>query len=114
MLVLSWVGSYWQEPNVASTASEATRPFGPSVETSPSRGFYRVAVAAIVGAVVWQPVDTIVNRGQETSVPTIAPIAGAKGWVASQTQVPDFKPRYSGYAADLRQSFENGDRKVGL
>jgi EpsI family protein len=116
MLLLFWIGSFWQQDMPASapaqpaTASSST---GAASGTAP-RVLFVAAVAAIIAAGLWVPLEARIDRATDRITPSIPVIAGANGWNATQVPYPDWKPRYRGYAAELRQAFSKDGRDVGL
>ena len=114
MLLLFWVGSFWQERDAPAAAPAGQAPRIPAMASIPHGKLYAAAATAIVAALIWQPVDAFATHGIATAVPAIPRLDGAGGWTRSPEIIADWKPRYSGYAADSQQTFVKGDRRVGL
>jgi len=113
MLVLFWVGSFWQESDRVPADQVRPKAIEASIDARASFHFYAAAIATIVAALVWQPLDSFATRSVATAPPTLPAIDGAHGWMPSAL-MSDWKPRYAGYRTDVQQAFENGGRKVGL
>ena len=116
MLLLFWVGSFWQEPDplVATPRSDADLRSHVPRGASPSRPLFMAAIAAIAVAALWPPVERAIAQPASTTVPVLAPIAGANGWIASPGAHPLWKPHYAGYASDLSSMYEKDGAPVGL
>ena len=112
MLLLFWIGSFWQQdmpaPTTTGGSAAATAP------ATPARTLLVAAIAAIVGAGVWVPIEAKINRAAELSTPSLPAIAGANGWQAAPAAFSDWKPRYRGYAAELSQVFSKDGRDVAV
>jgi exosortase A len=113
MLILFWIGSFWEERPLPSDAHAAAPP-GVAVSPVSHNVLFGAAFASILAAGVWWLVDADIDRPVATVVPVIPAIAGADGWVAEPGPVTDFKPHYLGAAAVRQQSFRKGERDVGL
>jgi exosortase A len=113
MLLLFWIGSFWQEPGAESTVSAVTSTLRAPTAAS-WRPLFSAAVASIIAAIVWLPVDAVVQRGVSTAALALAPIEPVRGWATAKMPILDWKPRYAGYATDLQQTFESEGRRVGL
>ena len=113
MLILFWAGSFWQESESMPSKQAQPHAFKASIDAGSPFQSYGAAMATIMAALIWQPVDAFADRGVATAFPTLSAIAGAHGWIPS-APVSDWKPLYGGYRADVQQSFEKEGRKVGL
>jgi EpsI family protein len=115
MLLLFWVGSFWQEADVARSKDDVVMPANVVAVASPSgRAFLFAALAAIGVASIWPPLDAAVSQRVAKGDPVLSTIPAANNWIASDERVADWTPRYSGYATDLAQTYVNGDRRVAL
>ncbi|TMH32320.1 MAG: exosortase A, partial [Betaproteobacteria bacterium] len=113
MLILFWVGSFWQES--APPARAAGSGHTPQIAASASGGvLFAAAIAAIAAAAAWLPVERAVARPANTDPPVLRAIDGAGGWTASNAFITDWKPRYAGYASEINQTFEKDHYAVGL
>ncbi|HEX6794068.1 MAG TPA: exosortase A [Casimicrobiaceae bacterium] len=115
MLLLFWIGSFWQEPAPASAL-----PFGWRIPTRTSdaramRPQIAAACVALALAAIWLPIEAVVGREVQGN-PVVPPIAASAGW----TNVPivddtkEWTPRYTGFATTLRQRFAKDGREVGI
>jgi exosortase A len=113
MLLLFWVGSFWHEAPlpVEAQSTRATRP--PSMGSPQRSQLYLAAVAAILAAGIWKPLEAAVDRANN-SIPVLAPISAREGWVPAQGSVAGFKPHYLGAASELQQVFRKDGHEVGL
>jgi exosortase A len=115
MLLLFWVGSLWQEADVAASKDNVVLSGNVVAVASPSgRAFLFAALAAIGAASIWQPLDAAVSQRVAKGNPVLSAIPPANNWIASDERVADWTPRYSGYATDLAQTYANGNRRVAL
>jgi exosortase A len=116
MLLLFWVGSYWQESPLPSDAPAAPSA-GPTarVASDPRHGMlFLAAIAAFAVAAIWRPIEAAIERPVNEGVPILASFAGANGWAPSEAPIADWTPHYLGYAADLKQTFRKEGRDVGI
>ena len=114
MLAMFWIGSFWQEDTqLPKNRVAPCDPAAKSVARAP-RTLVVAAMAAIVIAGVWIPVDAISARNRELAVPTLAAMAGAGGWTPAPQQIAEWRPSYGGYAVELRQAYRQGEQDVGL
>ncbi|MGH8799737.1 MAG: exosortase C-terminal domain/associated protein EpsI, partial [Casimicrobiaceae bacterium] len=117
MLLLFWVGSFWQEDDVSPAAAPDAAAPSPAVErrpAAPPRVLLAAAMATIIAAGLWLPLQASVDRAVRSGQPLIPAVAGADGWVAAPVRIANWKPFYRGYAAELQQSFSKDNRDVGL
>jgi EpsI family protein len=85
----------------------------PVLAASP-RLLFAAAIATIVAAGVWLPLEARIDRSEQPSKPSIPAVAGTNGWSDSPVAFTDWKPRYRGYAAELWQTLAKDGREVGL
>jgi len=112
MLLLFWIGSFWQED-----AAPAPAPLPAATATAPAappRLLFAAAVAAIVTAGAWLPIEARIDRSEQPSKPALPAIGAANGWSVSAVALTDWKPRYRGYAAELQQTLTKDGHEVGL
>jgi len=115
MMLLFWVGSFWQEPDVARARDPVVLPGGTVTAAPPSgRAVFLAALAAIGAASIWPPFDAAVSQRVANGAPVLSQISGAKSWIASHERIADWSPRYSGSVTQVAQTFANGDRHVAL
>lgn len=115
MLLLFWVGSFWQE-SAPATPAVPVSPAPPAFDGSAAardRTIYAAAIAAVAVAAVWQPIETGLRRSAIVSTPTLPAISGTAAWQPS-APFTTWKPHYKGFVAEQSQSFRAGDREVGL
>jgi exosortase A len=113
MLLLFWIGSFWQEDASPAPAAPPRRTTAPAPAASP-RALFAAAVAAIVAAAIWLPLEAKIDRADQPSRPSIPAVAAANGWSASPSVFTDWKPRYRGYATELQQTLTKDGHQVGL
>lgn len=110
MLLLFWIGSFWQEdpaPPVAPPARESAPGAAPGT-------LFAAAIAAIVAAGIWVPLEASVDRSAAGGALTFPAVADANGWAPAALGLADWKPRYEGYAAETQRTFNKDGRNVGL
>ena len=113
MLLLFWIGSFWQEPAPASALPFGWRIPAGTRGARAMRPQIAAACVALALAVVWLPIEAFVGRGAQGQ-PVVPPIAASAGW----TNVPivddaqQWTPRYTGFATTLRQRFVKNGREV--
>ena len=113
MLLLFWVGSFWQEDEPAVQGRAAGMP----TTTAPARPASRLflaALGAVVVAAISQPLAGAIQRSSGSGAPSLPAIDAAGGWSPTSETLTDWKPRFSGQAAALAQSFAKGDRRAGI
>jgi len=113
MLLLFWIGSFWQEDAPAAPQESPQRANSPAPAAT-TRMLFAAAVAAIAAAGVWVPLEAKVDRPADPGKPALPAIASTSGWDAAPDALADWKPRYRGYAAELRQAFSKEGREVGV
>jgi len=112
MLLLFWVGSFWQEARVANErALEWPSARAGIVLVAP---LSIAAVLAVAAAVVWRPVDAIVGQSPAPGRPILTRIEGGGRWSPAPADGVGWAPYYEGYSADMRETFSDGDSKVGV
>ena len=118
MLLLFWIGGRWREDEVVI---QTARPpsggnsGGQALAIGQPRGKIWVsAVAALVLAAIWQPLQAKLDVSGNALPVRIAAIVGTKGWVAVPEEVSDWRPDISGARAEYRQTFAKAGRRVGL
>jgi exosortase A len=114
MLLLFWVGSFWQEADATQAENDIDLPPSAMVETASVRSFLFAALAAVVVATIWQPIEAKVRERGASGDPQFPTILGAKNWTASREPVGNWKPHYTGYATEFAQTYSDGNRSVGL
>jgi exosortase A len=110
MLLLFWIGSFWQE----DPAPAAAPPMGGAAPGATPRALFAAAIAAIVAAGIWVPLEASIDRPAASGALSFPAVADANGWASAAAGVADWKPRYEGYAAESRQAFNKDGRDVGL
>ena len=113
MLLLFWIGSFWQE-DAAPVPTPPPRSAMAPAPAAPSRALFAAAVAAIVAAGIWVPLEARVDRSDQPAKPSIPAVSAANGWNDSPVAFTDWKPRYRGYSAELQQTLIKDGHEVGL
>lgn len=115
MLLLFWIGSFWQEAPQALplAAQEPARSAGSGARASRVR-LFMAATACVVAAGLWVPIDAGLQRQVPSSAPNVAAVLPAGGWTPSTAPATPWKPHYRGQAWDLQQEFERDGRIAGL
>ena len=115
MLLLFWVGSFWQEPPAPTHVQQRmTTDAGTLGMPERQTHLFVAAAAVILAAGIWKPIEAAVDRPANPSVPVLAAIIGQGGWVPSPGTTANFKPHYLGAASELQQIFRKDGRDVGL
>ena len=114
MLLLFWVGSFWQEEDAVSRATSPGSLKGAGTAGTGARALFAAAVAATAIAAIWPPINAVVARPVTAAAPTLNALAGAGGWVPVPAASAPWKPHYSGYASYISQTFRKDDRTVEL
>ena len=110
MLLLFWIGSFWQEDPAPATPP----PTAGAASGGAPRALFSAAIAAVVAAGIWVPLEASVDRPAAGGALTFPAVADANGWVPAGAGVADWKPHYDGYAAESRQAFNKDGRDVGM
>ncbi len=120
MLLLFWIGSFWSEDLDASASSKppverlGDNAASGAPETASAGKLFAAAMACLLAAGVWVPLETFVTRDRGQGATAMAPLQAVNGWEPLSTPFTSWKPHYSGYSWDMRQTFRNGDREVGI
>jgi exosortase A len=114
MLLLFWVGSFWQQESTARPSIAAPLADQVGVRSSNSRGLFVTAIIAIAVAAIWLPIEAGVARSTSAEIPVLRAMNGGNGWTPSSAAIANWKPHYSGFSAELSQTFQKEDRVVGL
>ncbi len=117
MVLLFWVGSFWQEdPAPTRSAAVSSTWLSSSIASDPAPGrmLFAAALAAILTAGLWLPIAATIDRRDSTTTPIVPAIVGENGWTPSGIAFADWKPRYKGFASELQQTFRRDGRDVGL
>jgi exosortase A len=114
MLLLFWIGSFWQERDAPTRGDPTSRPEVVTGARAPARPLFAAALAAIVATLVWLPLDAVVHRSIQDGVPVLPAVAAANGWHTSGERITDWKPRYAGYATEFAQTYSSANQDVGL
>lgn len=111
MILLFWIGSFWQE---------AERP-GPTAGHAPVakpialRPLLPAAVAALVIAAVWPAYAAYLDREQGAISPiALAAPQASGGWQLEPADMTDWRPQFKGTDASVFQVYRKGDRTVAL
>ena len=116
MVLLFWVGSFWQqEAAPAPPANESRmRILGAGAGSVPGRPFFAAAAVAVLVAGLWLPIEARVNQKGGAGAPVIAAVAGEGAWVPSTEVLAGWKPHYRGFSSELQQTFRKDGGVVGL
>jgi exosortase A len=114
MLILFWVGSFWQETEPAASPAGSERAQAVAVAGSDDTRLFVAAIVAIAVAGLWLPIEGVIARSENVDLPMLHAIEGEHGWMPSNAVVADWKPRYTGYASAMGQTFEKDHHAVGL
>src|SRR5438105_2613835 len=96
MLLLFWVGSFWQESESAPHAPALTPLKSDGTPGTDSRSLFVAAIGAIAIAGIWPPIEGVVARPVTTEVPALRALAGVGGWMPLPETSAPWKPHYSG------------------
>jgi exosortase A len=111
MLLLFWIGSFWQEPERAPPVADAARLAKPFH----LRPLLPAAVAALVVAALWPAYAAYLDRQQGAIDPiALAAPQEAGAWHRDSAEMTDWRPRYKGTDASIFQVYRKGDRTVAL
>ena len=116
MLALFWVGSRWQEADapLMSSAERATLARLPGGARTGAKQLFAAAVAVIILAGIWPPIDGVLAEGTSAAAPTLGAIEAGNGWAPGTGVVAGWRPHYAGYAAEATQAFQKDGRTVEL
>ena len=114
MLLLFWVGSFWQQDDPLPRGPSPIRLDGGGTLGTAARGLFAAAVAAAAIAAIWPPIEVVVARPVSATAPALNALAGAGGWMPVPASSATWRPHYSGYASDLGQTFRKDNRTVEL
>src|SRR5262249_7537020 len=117
MLLLFWIGSFWQEAEPQSAADAQTSRIVAAAHDSPPRPFqslFPAAIAAVAAASVWLPTEAAIKATIRVEDPVLPIVASEQGWNASATPFSTWKPQYLGFASERAQTFHKDGLEVGL
>jgi EpsI family protein len=117
MVLLFWVGSFWQQsPAPVSAADEAAarRVVADTGTKAGARALFAAAIACITAAALWLPVEARIDQATVAAPPTVPIVSGAAGWTPTVEAPAQWKPRYRGFGAESMQGFRSDGREVGL
>lgn len=110
MMLLFWVGSFWQES--APEAVVATVPLPRAV--APSGSLLIAAACVLAISLAWKPILAAIEGQGTKSVPQLAQLAALHGWSAIGPGSGGLKPHFLNPRAELQQEFEEGGRRVAV
>jgi exosortase A len=112
MLLLFWVGSFWREGEPRPATAPPLPPVGGPGWAAASLPVAVVAVVATAG--VWRVADAAIESRVLASAPVLAAIPSSGGWTASAEPASRWTPGFTAPGAELRQSFVQDGRAVGV
>jgi exosortase A len=115
MLLLFWVGSFWQESaDRFGGDPSAQRPAVPAVSGRQRPSPVPAAIVAAVLAGLWWPIEAAITSPVKGEISALPVVAGATGWVASDPAPSNWKPHYGGFDSERAQAFRKDVHEVGL
>ena len=117
MVLLFWVGSFWQQEDVPAPSANVPGVPVPGSSAEPAaagKPLFAAALAAILVAGLWLPIEARIDRESSAGAPVIAAVAGEGDWAPSTDVLADWKPRYRGFSSELQQTFRKDGGVVGL
>jgi exosortase A len=114
MLLLFWVGSFWQEEAAPLPESRPAPSTAESPRPGSQRSLFTVAILAVMAAGIWLPLEAAIDHPGASGAPVIPPIASSNGWAAVPAGLTDWQPHYGGYVAESRQTFRKDGSDIGL
>lgn len=114
MLLMFWIGSWYREDEPGTGTRPAPADPAPSVSTGNAAPVLGAALAAVVIASIWPPLNSALEPDAPGLAPVLSPLAGASGWKETSNHFTDWKPSYLRPRAELSQVFEKGSVPVGL
>ena len=115
MLLLFWIGSFWQESESAHVSELGQTQVWTSGATGGAhRPLLVGAIAAIIAAGIWQPIEAAMERPARGNAPILKNVVASNGWTLSSLPLSNWKPHYVGYASELQQSFSKNGHEAGL
>ena len=105
------IGARWSEPDLADRPAPATGDETPS----PARPPWRVVAAAALIVMLPHMAAQAIARMDSPGEPGITSMAPAGGWRPVEGRIADWKPAFSGTAAEFNRTYSAGrGRDVGL
>ena len=115
IFLLFWIGSFWREDTDDSQTgyAEISRT---GLAKSPSRSVWvMVGVFSLLALSVWPVLGNWIQARVDADVDvSLKAPAATGGWSLSPASLADWKPNYTGYDAEASQTYQMGDRRVGL
>jgi EpsI family protein len=116
MVLLFWIGSFWEEP--ASTATPSGSIPSALVSDEPSATGVRWVVATgllcVLVSAVWPPLFAHLEAGASVSPPSLRPVEAANGWNISPEPITSWRPSFPPPTAEQFQQFTKNGRSVGV
>jgi exosortase A len=115
ILLLFWIGSFWHEDTGESRAGHAEVALtgqGPAV----ARPLWVVIGAgSLLVLAVWPVLGSWIQSRAESNVEVSLQVpAATAGWSLSAPLVDDWKPNYTGYDAEISQTYQKDGRRIGV
>lgn len=115
MLLLFWIGSFWQEkPAEQRIAVRTGGTAGAGSDPSRNRSLLPAALAAVAVASLWLPAVAAIKTSTLGGGPALPAVGGQQEWRTLAARISDWKPRYTGFASERLQTFRRDGRDVGL
>lgn len=109
--LMFWLGTLFRDdaPDGATRARAQTAQGGANRAT-----LLASALAAVIVAGLWQPLAAALAGAGTWHQRQLPPIEGVAGWAPVPATGVEWQPRFAGYRASLRQTFERDGRRVAL
>jgi exosortase A len=116
MLLLFWIGSFWQEaaPQKAADVPTSRSTTPKHAGRSQIRPVLPAAIAAVAIASLWLPIEATIKPSMRGEAPTLPVVTGSEEWKPSDAPTLNWKPHYAGFASERAQTFRRQGRDVGL
>jgi exosortase A len=114
MAIMFFVGSRWREDLGEQPAPARPVPAAPDVGWRPDARFIGTAVAALLVASMWKPVNAMLQSVNGAGGGQLAAVAEAAGWSAERKPISSWHPEFLNPTFQLHQTFLKDGRRVGL
>ena len=118
MMLLFWIGGRWRvdldDMKTAVPVKSGNAVVQASTIGQPSRKIWSTAVAALILATIWLPLQAKLDVSDNATPVRFPAIVGVNGWVGVPDEVSVWRPDLSGARAEYRQTFVKAGQRVGL
>jgi exosortase A len=115
VLLLFWIGSFWREDTGEDRTGYAAVSLAGQGQTVPRPEWVIIGAFSLLVLAVWPVLGNWVQARAETNMDVSLQVpAASAGWSLSADLVDDWKPHYTGYDAEVSQTYQKDGRRIGV